>query len=515
MILALLLLQAGSVTGEVRTSTGPLAGVQVVARSVSSRMATGVITDAQGRYTLPLPPGADVRVQLGGLEWTAPHRDSVRSGGRLDITASAVGGAARTHPSSSWLGLLPDGDDKRKFILDCTGCHQFNESRALQNGQPRPAAQWATDVARMLGFAGASSNFPVIAADRNPEATGLFVYTAVQRNLARLVDGSSRPPAVPPAAATITEYDMPVAQDLPHDVAVDSSGQIVVTGMFSHRMFVLNPATGSVTETPIPVPNANPRAVELDARGNWWVLLGNPRQVARYDVATREWKTFPIGMYPHSVAVAPEGNSAWFNGHFTKKPIQMGRLDARTGEVQRFDAPDHPVLSDAGGPVPYEQRLAPDGTVWMSELIGNRIISLDPRTGKFATYDLPTANSGPRRFDIDRSGVLWIPAYSGNALVRFDPKTAQFTEFALPVSDAVPYIARVHPRTGDIWLGTAAADAVFRFEPGSRRFTRYPVITRGATMRHMAIDPRSGDVWIAYGASPAIHPSRIARLSLR
>jgi virginiamycin B lyase len=296
---------------------------------------------------------------------------------------------------------------------------------------------------------------------------------------------------------------------------VDSSGSIVVTGMFSHRMFVLDPATGRVTEIPIPVPNANPRAVELDAKGNWWVLLGGPRQVARYDVAGREWKTFPIGMYPHSIAVAPDGNSAWFNGHFTRKPIQIGRLDAASGNVQPFAAPDHPVLSDAGGPVPYEQRLAPDGTVWMSELIGNRLVSLDPVTGKFATFDMPKPNSGPRRFDIDRDGVLWIPAYSGNALVRFDPRSRQFTEHALPVPDAVPYIARVHPRTGDIWIGTAAADAILRFEPKTGRFSRYPVLTRGATMRHMAIDPRSGDVWVAYGASPALHPSRIARISLR
>jgi virginiamycin B lyase len=245
------------------------------------------------------------------------------------------------------------------------------------------------------------------------------------------------------------------------------------------------------------------------------VLLGGPRQVARYDVVRREWKTFPIGMYPHSIAITPDGNRAWFNGHFTKKPIQLGRLDAATGDVQRFEAPDHPLLSDAGGPVPYEQRLAPDGTVWMSELIGNRLVALEPATGKFSTFDMPKPNSGPRRFDIDRDGVLWIPAYSGNALVRFDPRSRQFTEYALPVEDAVPYIARVHPRTGDIWIGTAAADAILRFEPATRRFSRYPVLTRGATMRHMAIDPRSGDVWVAYGASPALHPSRIARLSIR
>ena len=513
MLLAVLLLQAGTISGEVRSSSGPIVGAQVVARSISSRMATGTTTDAQGRYSLPLPPGADVKVQLGGQDWTAPARDSVRANSLIQFTAVRTTAASRLHPSSAWLALLPDGDDKRKFILDCTGCHQFNESRALQNGAPRSAARWAEDVTRMLGYAGASSNFPVIAADRNPEETGLFVYDAVRKNIEKL---SADPPIRPSAErATITEYDLPVAQDLPHDLAVDSTGQIVITGMFSHRMFVLNPTTGNVTETPIPVPNANPRAVELDARGNWWVLLGGPRQVARYDITTKQWKTFPIGMYPHSVAVAPDGNSVWFNGHFTRKPIQMGRLDARTGDVQRFDAPDHPVLSDAGGPVPYEQRLAPDGTVWMSELIGNRMLALDPRSGKFSTWNMPRTNSGPRRFDIDRNGVLWIPAYAGNALVRLDPKSGRFTEFALPVTDAVPYIARVHPRTGDIWIGTAAADAVFRFEPGTRKFSRYPVLTRGATMRHMAIDPRSGDVWIAYGASPAIHPSRIARLSLR
>ena len=33
-------------------------------------------------------------------------------------------------PSSAWLSQLPDGETKRKFILDCTGCHQFDEKIA-------------------------------------------------------------------------------------------------------------------------------------------------------------------------------------------------------------------------------------------------------------------------------------------------------------------------------------------------------------------------------------------------
>jgi virginiamycin B lyase len=151
----------------------------------------------------------------------------------------------------------------------------------------------------------------------------------------------------------------------------------------------------------------------------------------------------------------------------------------------------------------------------MSELQGNRIVSYEPSRDRFRVYDMPRPWSGPRRFDIAPDGMLWIPAYSGNALVRLDPKSGAFREFPLPVSDALPYVARVHPRTGDVWIGTAAADAVFRFTPKTGRFVACPLPTRGATVRHMAFDPRNGDVWLAYGASPALHPARIARVETR
>ena len=38
-----------------------------------------------------------------------------------------------------------------------------------------------------------------------------------------------------------------------------------MTGMFTHRMYVLDPKSGRFTDVAIPVPNANPRAVEIDA----------------------------------------------------------------------------------------------------------------------------------------------------------------------------------------------------------------------------------------------------------
>jgi virginiamycin B lyase len=284
--------------------------------------------------------------------------------------------------------------------------------------------------------------------------------------------------------------------------------------MMTDRMYVLDPATAVFRTVAIPVPRANPRALEIDGRGRWWVVLGAPNMVARFDPADSAWRTFRVGMYAHSVALAADG-SAWVNGHFTRAPELIGRVDEASGGVDTVALPTHPTLGKGpGGPIPYEIRVAPDGVVWMSELHGNRLLSYDPRTRRVAAVEMPVPHAGPRRFDVDARGVLWIPAYGANALVRFDPRTRRFTRYAIPIADAVPYVARVDHATGAVWIGTSAADAVLRFDPAAARFTTYPLPSRGALVRHLAIDPRTRDVWLAYGASPGI-PARIARLSPR
>jgi virginiamycin B lyase len=408
-------------------------------------------------------------------------------------------------PSSSWLRLLPEGNTKRRFVLDCTGCHQLDERIArTANKKPRTAEEWTAAITRMLGFAGATTGFPVIANDRDAVATAAWLV----QHLSRDPSGASR--ASRPG--TVREYDVSMAGDLPHDVAVDPQGRVVITGMFSHRMYVLDPLSGKIDTVAIPVPNANPRAVEIDRAGNWWVVLGARHMLARYEPVTGNWKTHAVGFYAHSVAIDSSGG-VWANGHFTRNPELVVRVDPASGERTTYTVAPHPTLGDApGGPIPYEIRVAPNGVLWMSELQGNRLVAIDPKTGRVETIDMPGAHMGPRRFDIDARGMLWIPAYAANALVRFDPATRQWKRHALPIADAVPYVARVNHRTGRVWLGTGAADVVLEFNPATERFESYPLPTRGALVRHLAIDVRNGDVWAAYGESPGKAPSRIARI---
>lgn len=410
-----------------------------------------------------------------------------------------------TPSSSAVLAQLPDGDLKRQFIIDCTNCHQFSAAHAYPGGRPRTVADWASIIDRMHQMAGPTTGFPVMSG-RLPVDT-LSRWLAAYLSAPPVAD-APRDAGAADGRSTVREFMIPAPNDLPHDIAIDSSGAILVTGMFTSRMYVLDTVSGGFDVMPIPVPNANPRAVEVAANGDWWVLLGGPHKVARHEPATLRWTTHDVGVYAHSVALTPDGR-AWYNGHFTQDPEVVGYVDA-TGARRTFHAPRHPTrASGPGGPIPYELRAAPDGHIWMSELQGHRMLALDPRDSSWRAFDMPGGIAAPRRFDVASDGIVWIPLYAGNALVRLDPRTGTMTEIPLPRADAVPYIARAH--RGTVWVGTNASDELYAYDIASARWSVHPLPSRGAVIRHLVVDPRNGDVWLAYGASPGI-PARIARL---
>ena len=502
--------------GTVTDAAGrPVAGAFVSARHAASGRTASVRTDADGAYRLPvdLPTPLEVTAHAIGLAEAGPLMVADLPA-TLDVTAPRTDDVFDQLPSSSYLGALPEGETKRRFILDCGGCHQFNRTRA-RDGQSEAGAlvrshgHWSTWTAQMVSFAGSDAGFPIMAPGRDPEATADWLVQHLGGEGDPLPVLSPPPFDLPSEPVLITEYDVPVGSDLPHDLMPTADGGVLVTGMMSGQMYTLDPASGGwTTHEGFP----NPRALAVGADGVWWVLLGGPRQIQRHDPATGESRRFDIGAYPHSIVLDERGGGTrvWFNAHFSKDPETIGVLDPATGDVTVIEVPT-PPQPDGGSTIPYGLRQAPDGVLWATQLVGNRLLRYDPEADAFDLFDLPTSHSGPRRPAIAPDGRIWVPQFASGSLAVFDPATETFTEHRLPVPDALPYIARV-AADGSVWLATAAADAVLRFFPDEGRWDVHPLPTRSALIRHLEIDA-DGAVWVAYGNSPAVAP-KVARIEV-
>jgi streptogramin lyase len=405
-------------------------------------------------------------------------------------------------PSSAYLALLPDGPEKRRFIVDCTGCHPFDARVAFPGGAPRTLESWSERITSMHARFGRGTGFPIIADPANTDTLARWLHRHLKR----------APVPVSPRDADprVTEFAIPAPGDLPHDLIIAPDGKVVITGMFTARMYELDPASGAITTDDIPVANANPRALHIDPDGTWWVLLGGPGLVARRS-PIGAWTTFDVGMYAHSIA--RDSSGLWVNGHFTGHPSQLAHLYAATGAVTRAEIPS--ATPSGVSPIPYELRTGPDGRIWMSELHGGRVIAYDPRTRAHQVFEMPVPHSGPRRLDVSRDGTVWIPLYAAGELVELDPSDGRMQRHQVPDRDALPYVARVDDARNVVWLGSGASDAVYRFDRAARTFETIPLPSRGALVRHLDVDARTGDLWVAYGASPGTIPAKVARIRAR
>ncbi|KXK17624.1 MAG: Virginiamycin B lyase [Chloroflexi bacterium OLB15] len=402
------------------------------------------------------------------------------------------------------LQLLPDGEYKREFILNCTGCHM--PDYPLRNGW-MSADQWEARIHQMIGSYGAQSGFPIITdGEITADPAALAEWLTTYWNADAVLPEPVQPAADP--AVEITAYQFPGIG--PHDLALEDSGTVLITGMHSGDMWRLDPQSGEFVELPLTSP-AEPRALAPLGDGRWWLVFGSQRQLALYDPETGAVDRQRIGFYAHSVGVDAQGR-AWANAHFDDDPVRVVSIAPDTGEMTFYDLPERETALP-GLPISYDLIVASDGIIWTSELVGNRIVRLDPETGQTQAYTLPQSASGPRRFDEDRFGRLWIPEFSGGRLAVFDPETESWREFDLPTPDCAPYIAQVDDANGRVWVACGASNSLVRFDLETETLTEYALPFSSALMRHMFIDPANGNVWTSTHHVPTVD-DRIIRLRL-
>lgn len=122
-----------------------------------------------------------------------------------------------------------------------------------------------------------------------------------------------------------------------------------------------------------------------------------------------------------------------------------------------------------------------DGVVWVDDIARNRIGQLDPDTGAYAWYDVPSVGApAPHTLVPDADGNLWVTLLepSGKSVARFTPKTGEWRVYegfpaGVVAHDQSPgpgYVIRFDPR-GYSWLTLITHNQVIGFNADTGEVT--------------------------------------------
>jgi len=194
-------------------------------------------------------------------------------------------------------------------------------------------------------------------------------------------------------------------------------------------------------------------------------------------VNIREWNVPTPNSRPHDPALAPDG-SLWFTEQMANK---LGRLDPTTGQIKEFalktpDSGPHGLVADR------------DGNIWFTANFKAYIGKLDPKTGEVSEHRIPDSRAtDPHTPVFDQSGILWFTVQNANFVGRLDPRSGQIKLQQVPTPDALPYGMAVTQK-GVPDFCEFGTNKLASIDPNTLAIAEY-TLPQGARPRRLAVAP--------------------------
>jgi streptogramin lyase/putative copper export protein len=116
-------------------------------------------------------------------------------------------------------------------------------------------------------------------------------------------------------------------------------------------------------------------------------------------------------------------------------------------------------------------RLAPDGNLWYIEPRIHVVGLFNPADGSTKQFKLP-AEGIITGLTIDNNDNLWMPVLDANKIVKFEPKTEKFTSYDIPTAEAAPLVIMTDSQ-GGVWFAESAAGKIASIDVSSGKITEY------------------------------------------
>ena len=177
--------------------------------------------------------------------------------------------------------------------------------------------------------------------------------------------------------------------------------------------------------------------------------------------------------FPHDPYAAADG-LIWYSGQLGNV---LGRVDPKTGQFK-----DYPLPSSSG---PHGLMGDKDGNIWFTGNFAGYVGKLDPKTGQVTQYKTPGARD-PHSLVFDQDGILWFTAQGANQVGRIDPKTGEVKMVPVPTRLAAPYGIVVSSK-GVPFFGEFGANKIGSIDPKTMKITEYTLPNRDTRPRRIAI----------------------------
>jgi len=160
--------------------------------------------------------------------------------------------------------------------------------------------------------------------------------------------------------------------------------------------------------------------------------------------------------------------------------VTPGKRPYLEGKVSEWPVPTPEFARD---PAP-----APDGSIFIAVMFGNKIARFDPRTKTFKEWSLPPG-ARPHGLVVDKAGQVWYTGNGNGTIGHLDPATGKVTEHKTPSGgDPHTIISDDH---GTLWFTVQQGQRIDRLDMTTGAVTEYK--TRGNPYG-LALD-HAGNVW--------------------
>src|SRR5229473_1355569 len=111
----------------------------------------------------------------------------------------------------------------------------------------------------------------------------------------------------------------------------------------------------------------------------------------------------------------------------TTSATSAGAVGELKVNIKEWDVPTK-------GAHPHDPAVAPDGSLWFTEQVGNMVGRLDPYTGKVELKKVQGQRALPYGIAINSKGVPFFCEFGTNKMAKIDPQSMEITEYKLPES---------------------------------------------------------------------------------